>query len=170
MDLKVQSNFLDRLEWDYVIDKTIHSKNWAFFGTSASDDNFTFWGINLKSDSFFSDFFLKKIESVYNKKFKLSRVYANGQTYGLPGSLHTDNGEDVDNTFLYYVGPEWNLEWGGHTVFHDIKTNMVHNQLPVPNTGILFDSDILHVGMEPTRHCKALRVSIAFKLKEIGDL
>ena len=83
MDLKVQSNFLDKSEWDYVIDKTLHSKNWAFFGTSASDENFTFWGMDLKSDLFFSDFFLKKIESVYNKKFKLSRVYANGQSYCL---------------------------------------------------------------------------------------
>ena len=169
MNLRLCPNFLEKKDWDTTISKTLKSQNWSFSGSSA-DKDFDFWYMELTQDNFFSEYFLNKIENTFKKKFKLSRVYANGQTHGLSGSMHQDNGEDVDNTFLYYVGPEWSMEWGGHTIFHDSISNETISQFPIPNLGILFDSNLQHFGMEPTRHCKKLRVSIAFKMKEIGEM
>ena len=101
-------------------------------------------------------------------QFNLIRVYANGQTHGLSGNWHQDE-EVLSNkfkTFLYYVNPTWDPVWGANTVFTD-PVHGVYSQIFEPNTGLLFNSNIYHVGLEPTRHCRDLRVSIAFKLEEL---
>ena len=85
----------------------------------------------------------------------------------MPGSLHKDVEED-DNyykTFLFYVNDWWGWEWGGETIF--VEDDKIHKEFPMPNTGLLFSSNIIHAGLEPTRHCRELRVTLAFKMKEI---
>jgi Rps23 Pro-64 3,4-dihydroxylase Tpa1-like proline 4-hydroxylase len=139
---------------------------WAFNGCS-TDNTFSFWNMDLTQDVFFTTHMLNKIKMFTEKNFALGRVYANGQTYGLCGSYHQDvesNDKESYKTFLYYVNPFWDYQWGGSTIFHQAGEN--HNQLFIPNNGVLFDSTIYHAGLEPTRHCKELRVTVAFKLIE----
>ena len=168
MYIKEYSNFLSKEEHEYV-EKTVYGNSWGFLGCSIdSNEGFTIFYMDLSKDIFFTEKMLAKIEKISNKKFDLMRVYANGQTYGLSGSLHKDHESDDDRykTFLYYVNPWWNYVWGGETIF--VENDNTYKQSPIPNTGLLFTSSIPHAGLEPTRHCKELRVTVAFKLMEIN--
>jgi len=140
---------------------------WKFGNKSTDDDNYSFWYKQLTNEDFFCDLFFKRIISITEKKFIISRILANGQTYGLPGSFHKDDEDDKIFTFLYYANPYWNLEWGGSTVFCKNQNEFATAEF-IPNTGILFKSNLIHVGLEPTRHFNGLRVTIAYKLKEIN--
>jgi len=169
--INIQSypNFLTTEEHDYVISKTLGGNTWEFCGSSQKD-GFMFWFMDFMQDVFFTEHILNKIKIITKKKFVIKRVYANGQTYGLSGSYHQDecdNG-DIYKTFLYYVNPNWKSEWGGSTLFE--RNEEVYIQPFISNNAILFDSDIYHVGLEPTRHCKDLRVTLAFKLEYISDI
>jgi hypothetical protein len=162
--IEYYSDFLDNEQHSYVVEKTLFGRNWSFQGKS-DDQGFNFWYMELIEDEFFSNFLFKKIENITGKKFKLDRVYANGQTHGLSGSLHQDTQSTGSKTFLYYVNPFWGYEWAGQTIF--VKDNDFHTINFIPNTGVLFDSNLYHAGLEPSRHCKKLRVTVAFKMSEI---
>lgn len=172
INIKSYPNFLTQEEHNYVIAKTLKGNAWAFIGSS-TDDSFSFWNMDLTQDVFFTKHMLNKIKIVTEKNFALGRVYANGQTYGLSGSYHQDaidlnpNSKNIYKTFLYYVNPNWKSEWGGSTLFQ--QNEEVYNQPFIFNNSILFDGDIHHVGLEPTRHCKDLRVTVAFKLRDISN-
>jgi len=172
MEIIPYYDFLNSTEQQYVIEHTIKSSKWSFRGVSDPDQpNMPiFWHLPLDDNDFFTTKLFEKIIKITNKQFSLERVYANGQTYGLSGSLHVDqdNGNNQYYTFLYYVQPTWEPEWGGQTVFCDSKENIIYSQFPTPNLGILFNSEILHAGLEPTRLCTLLRVTLAFKLKLIS--
>ena len=61
------------------------------------------------------------------------------------------NGELVDNgKWIDVVNP---------------ATEQVMSVYPTSNTAVFFDSTILHAGLDPTRHCRNLRVTVAFKLE-----
>jgi Rps23 Pro-64 3,4-dihydroxylase Tpa1-like proline 4-hydroxylase len=160
---------LNQEDYEYVVNKTLYGDQWKFSGVS-NQNSLKFWYMELSGDTFFNDKFLPVVENLSGKKFEIDRVYANGQTFGLCGSVHKDIESDfapeLYSTFVYYVNPTWDANWGGNTVLiHD--NGSVSNVLPVRNTGILFPSNMLHYGCEPTRHCQELRVTVAFKLKEL---
>jgi hypothetical protein len=164
-------NVLNRKQHEYVIEKTMFGNQWQFIGQSVSSENtLKFWYMDLIEDPFFSDEFLKTIETITGKKFELLRVYANGQTYGLPGQIHkdidTNYSLELYHTFVYFVNPIWDFNWGGAT-FLIKPDNTFDTVLPTPNNGFMFNSTLPHVGTEPTRYCPELRVTVAFKLKEI---
>jgi hypothetical protein len=163
---------LSETQYEYVLNKTLLGNSWQFIGFSdGSTDHITFWYMDLTDDPFFQDEFLPAIERLTGKRFEIQRVYANGQTHGLPGDLHWDIDPDVYapelyHTFNYYVNPVWDLRWGGQTVIlHD--DGVVDTVYPKRNTGLLFNSTLHHLGSEPSRLCKELRVTVAFKLKEM---
>lgn len=166
------NNVLSEDEANYVISQTLCNNKWNFSGYSTTNDSgYTFWNMNLIEDAFFTETFLKKIEELTDKKFEIERVYANGQTYGLPGNIHSDIDEDtyaseLYYTFVYYVNPLWDLNWGGQTIIIN-EDGTVDSVLFNPNAAIIFPSILKHFGSEPTRQCKDLRVTVAFKLKEI---
>ena len=121
--------------------------------------------INL--DNYYPHIF-HKIESYFKKKFTLDNVYANGQTYGQDGIYHTDDDNDDAYTFLLYISgiTSDNVHIvDGYTLFKD--DDKVVCIEPILNRGVLFKSNILHKGMGPSRSANMLRVSIAFKLREI---
>lgn len=160
-------NVFSDSERKMIESKTLESSGWKFGHYSSSKthgDDFPFWQLELTDDSFFSEHLLNKIQELTNRKFKLKRVYANGQTHGLVGSVHQDDNIEGTFTFLYYANPTWRSDWGGETTFF---TEEIINNFPFPNSAILFDSRIPHFGNDPNRKCSALRVTVAFKLEEI---
>jgi Rps23 Pro-64 3,4-dihydroxylase Tpa1-like proline 4-hydroxylase len=168
MDIKLYNDFLNLEQWQYAVQQTVQGRTWEFSGFSNTDKTEPkFWYMDLDNDSFFVDTMFSKICDVTGKKFALERVYANGQTHGLSGNLHQDQigGNGEYHTFLYYPGPFWNPTWGGYTVFHNPVDDTIYSQYPTPNSAVLFNSEILHAGLEPTRHCTDLRVTIAFKMR-----
>jgi hypothetical protein len=162
---QIYNDVLNNDEAKFCYELLRNGSKWSFAGDSFGE-GFTFWYYDLNDNEFFNKTFLNKIENLTNKKFKLERVYANGQTFGLSGNLHID--DDVENTytFLYYVNPVWDIQWGGATVFYK-NDNEYTTFIPKPNAGLLFESNILHAGLEPTRHYRDLRITVAFKLIHI---
>lgn len=146
------------------------------------ESDITFWSLSLNDDELFTKTLFEKICQVTGKKFEILRVYANGQTYGLCGDIHQDSPYKDEYTFLYYVNPIWNVKWGGATLFCEMKDpiqnklkhfqykgDTLHNNVmsyyPKPNTGVLYQSAVAHMGTEPTRHFKDLRITVSYKLK-----
>jgi hypothetical protein len=167
-------NVLSNEYFTELSDRLAKSKSWEFSNSSGSipferDDSYHFWYNDLTQDFDFTNTVFEKICNLTNKNFKLHTVNANGQTYGQPGHLHIDMDIPEAYTFLLYMNNYWNVEWGGSTVIYDHVNNDVEQVLPIPNTGILFKGNLLHYGSEPTRHFKGLRMTVAYKLIELGN-
>lgn len=164
--MQIFKDVLTKEEHEYVIKNTIQSDRWAFGQRSdgSKPDNYAFWSLDLNEDVFFKEVFFEKIKKLTGKDFDIERIYANGQTYGLPGSFHVDSRNPKGRTFLYYANPEWNADWGGETIFIENKTPIV--VFPKPNSAVLFDANMVHMGKDPTRKTNLLRVTVAFKLIE----
>lgn len=161
------NNFLSPEEWKYTQDIIRDNRNWAH--TERSNRNpllSKLWNIDLSHIDFFTKHLFNKIP---NGPWKLTRVYANGQTYGQDGGFHQDSPDDKDWTFLLYtneIEPDMLSVWGGETEF---ITNMGHNILlqPQPNSAVLFKADIFHRGRGPSKFVNDLRVTIAWKLTKL---
>jgi len=159
----VTKNFLSDDELFTCIQK-IHNGQWVFTGSSGVTAR-KFWYMELLDDSFFSDILFEKIKLLINKNnIKVSRIYANGQTYGLDSDYHRDG---CDMTFLLYMSPikHYNVESiCGHTLFKFPNVDTILAIEPIQNTAVLFDGNTLHRGMAPSRDSNMLRISIAWKL------
>ena len=98
--------------------------------------------------------------------------YANGQTYGMSGEIHTDAGSEVGHqTVVYYANAHWQANWHGETFFYNRERNdVLRAVLPRPGRLVIFESDIPHAGRDPSRACPILRVTITFKLQRTPGL
>jgi hypothetical protein len=161
---KIFNNFLtdkDLLEFEEIADRS----HWKYTGFSINRDTI-FWKMDINDGNFINNI-MKKIETHMNKKFEVLRVYANGQTYGQDGDFHTDSDEEGAYTLLIYISeitPTNVKRIGGYTQF--MLDGMIKGVEPYTKRAILFDSRIEHRGMAPLIK-NILRVSLAFKLKEI---
>lgn len=93
------------------------------------------------------------------------RIYANSHTYGVEGSVHTDN-KDTENYFssVYYAHAVWHRNWSGETLFFEPNgQDVVHAIHPRPGRLITFRGCVPHRAQAPTRDCAELRISIAIK-------
>ena len=121
-----------------------------------------FWHMNeLEEESYFNDYLYNIICDKLEKKYKVKRIYANGQSAGQSGNPHMDDG---DFTFLYYPNPEWKVEWGGHLVFlnkEETETNKIVSYKP--NRAVIFPSEIPHAVDGISRFYPLVRMSLAYK-------
>lgn len=145
--------------------RILEEPSWSFSGKS-NDIDFAFWYKELMHVEFFRKTFYNRILELTGDKLEIQRLYANGQTHGQPGSLHEDDHRENSWTFLYYANPYWEIQWGGDTVFYKNEKEYDVVQL-IPNTAVFFKGNLLHAGLEPTRHFKGLRMTVAFKLLKV---
>jgi hypothetical protein len=158
---------LSKKQFEFCHRTLFYTQAWRYEGTSVTkegESDYNFWFMDLTHHTFFTETFLEKIQELTEQKFKLLRVYANGHTVGLPGSLHKDGEESDDFTFLYYANPEWNVTWNGGTVFYETQNKYEVAEV-IPNSGVIFKGNTLHGALDISRKCKLLRVTVAFKLK-----
>jgi SM-20-related protein len=95
---------------------------------------------------------------------RLIRCYANGQTYGSDGTVHTDSKLRGTYTCVYYPHQTWHPDWGGETIFfNQDKTDIAACVYPRPNRMLIFDGTIPHVARGVSRICPVLRVTLMFK-------
>jgi SM-20-related protein len=108
--------------------------------------------------------FWRLLASELLKGHRLIRCYANGQTYGSDGTVHTDSKLPGTYTCVYYPHQIWHPDWGGETIFfnHD-KTDIAACVYPRPNRMVVFDGTIPHVARGVSRTCPVLRVTLMFK-------
>lgn len=159
---------LDKDAWKYgQLDPT--------YGWEVEDTNPIWWCDMIKNrwhETVFQSI-IDRLEAidpkVKNYVFKLINCQAGGRTFGLDGSIHVDHdfnfNKDGDGfmTFCYFPNHEWEPEWGGELQFFDESGNIIASYLPMPNTCVVFDSNIPHRGLSPTRDCTTLRKYISFK-------
>lgn len=98
------------------------------------------------------------------KGHALYRCYANGQSYGSEGTLHTDTRSPHGYTSIYYPHQAWQPNWGGETViFNYERSDIVAAIYPRPNRMLVFRGDMPHVARAVARTCPHLRVTLMFK-------
>jgi len=150
-----------------ICKKIIDNSFWKYGQTSNLTSLHKFWMLpELEKHNFFSETFLYKIEELTNLKFKIHRIYANGQSLGQEGEWHKDSLDKDDYTFLYYFN-DGDCDLIGNTDFADENDILIDSCKPVFNSGILFKSNINHRGSSQNINFNDLRITIAFKLKKI---
>tara|TARA_R100000005_G_C4992671_1_gene199848 strand:+ start:674 stop:1171 length:498 start_codon:yes stop_codon:yes gene_type:complete len=161
MDILPIQNVFQPEHWDYI-DNKLSQDNWGFGQTSIVGEGYPFWIMYLKDDPFFTEILPEVIWQECGKRFAVDDVYANGQTFGLGGDFHQDHS---DYTFLIYANSEWDVLWGGRTLFKEgLEDNNPLAITPLPRSAVLFNSKIYHYAESPTRECTTLRKTIAYKL------
>lgn len=168
-NIKIIDNFLHDDDL-YILNNIISSNDWKFGHESVPDDDIStpFWIMNLNDEIFFSQYIKDKIESEFNRKFNLKRVYANGQTYGQDGSYHIDDHLENTVTFCLYINNMDNIEKiGGNLYIKVPNEKIVFSIEPLYNRGVLFPSTYIHKGVSFNRYTKDMRICIAWKLEEI---
>lgn len=97
--------------------------------------------------------------------FSIHRQYCNACYFGdllLPHRDALPGQNDV--TALWYLNAHWDLSWGGATQFFDEAAGTAIAVLPRPGRLVLFDGELLHVGLAPNRQCFEPRLTLAIKL------
>jgi SM-20-related protein len=114
------------------------------------------------------DYAQPKIQELFGVKHTMDRYYSNSHTYGLDGSMHSDDGSV---TALYYPCKDWNIDWDGGTAFYNYeKDDIIKYASYKFNRMILFKADIPHKAMPVSRECYELRTSVVFKTSmDIND-
>lgn len=98
------------------------------------------------------------------------RAYTNVASYGDMLFTHTDCLPDVhDLTALWYICDDWDVEWGGETVFYDRDGEVAAAVRPRPGRLAMFDGAILHAGRPPSRICYKPRYTFAIKFECIAS-
>ena len=159
-------DFLDEEETRVVLEE-IEKIPWFFSGKSLEDgtDNFpTFLFKELMATQAIITF-KNKIEDYTGEKITIDRAYSNGQSFGQCGIWHGDTPSitkyHVGFFTLVYYPMEWPPEYGGHLM---IRTEEgILSFLPQKNRAILFDSNLSHMALGPSRYCKSQRESVAIK-------
>lgn len=94
------------------------------------------------------------------------RAYTNVASYGDMLFTHTDCLPDQhDLTALWYLCEQWDVEWGGETVFYDAGDEVACSVRPRPGRLVIFDGAIKHAGRPPNRICYAPRYTLAIKFE-----
>jgi SM-20-related protein len=94
----------------------------------------------------------------------LYRCYANAQSYGSDGTIHTDSRAPNSYTAVYYPHAAWEPNWAGETVlFNDTRDDIVASVYPRPNRLLVFLGNIPHAARGVSRTCPVLRVTLMFK-------
>lgn len=168
------SSFLNESELDGFRKISSHFE-WKFDNTS-HDNSRVFWRKDLWAGFLGQSKeielgFRKKVESLLNVELETIELYLNGQSHGQCGSFHTDlkEGDDLSAeyiTLVYYANETWSPELGGFTVIKD-DDGGIHIVYPEPNTAVIFNSKLSHIGLEPTIHCRDMRITLAHKFKVI---
>ncbi len=133
---------------------------------------FKHWAVNLTLDEAEKlPIFKPTIDAtvpfcVDGSKYRIYRAYCNFASYGDMLFTHTDAMPgSKELTALWFMAKEWNLEWGGETLFFNKDEDAEFVASPRPGRLILFDGSISHVGRPPNRICFAPRFTFAFKLE-----
>lgn len=158
---------------------------WEFTMVSDSDSPWTFWCAPFlegrapnESTAWrshtpqwvrtLSECGLELAQNVLQQKLLIRRCFLNGHTFGQDGTIHQDKPDGARGvyTLVYYPCYEWPTEWEGETVFYEKdKCQIAKSFSYSPNTFLLWDSRLWHVGRAPSRICPELRVTLVWNLQ-----
>jgi Rps23 Pro-64 3,4-dihydroxylase Tpa1-like proline 4-hydroxylase len=154
----------ERAVWAKFIKSSIFRVNGSDYdGGSAKQFYSSFSVEDVKNFGLLDSPGFKKINEEHNiSKRLLKQARVNLSPPGDHASIHTDNG---GLTFLYYANLEWELDWGGHTLFmNDTLSDAEYTCLYKPGRAVLFDGSIPHMILSPSNLAKAHRFSFAIQV------
>lgn len=133
--------------------------------------DFRHWAVNLVDQQTKSlPVYHRAIEAVQemtSETYKAYRGYVNHASFGDMLFTHTDcMPEAQELTVLAFITPQWDIEWGGETMFYNSHDDCVFACTPKPGRVTIFHGAIKHVGRPPNRICYAPRYTLAFKLEK----
>ncbi len=106
------------------------------------------------------------INDLTGKQYSAYRGYVNFASFGDMLFTHTDCVAGSDElTVLVYICPEWDIEWGGETLFYNSEDDCIFACTPKPGRVVIFNGAIKHVGRPPNRICYQPRYTLAFKME-----
>jgi SM-20-related protein len=99
-------------------------------------------------------------------RYEIYRCYCNHASFGDMLFTHTDCLPGAaEFTALWYIAPQWDVEWGGETLFYNEAKDAEVAVSPRPGRLVVFDGAIRHAGKPPNRICYVPRYTLAFKLQ-----
>lgn len=156
-----------------ALDQIVRMPIWKYGSKSSTNDFIAFW-IAMFADSepalekYSSELYAlwRYTKQALKGEHRIELAYANGQTHGQAGEIHTDNDAPGCKTVVYYCNSYWQPSWHGETFFYTPdRSELIRAVLPKPGRIIVFDSSIPHAGRDPSRLCPFMRVTITFKLQ-----
>ena len=155
------------------IENIIKSNNWEWGHRSFDNfDSTIFWTMNLSKEDYFNDYLKTILEKHFSKKFKVLRLYANGQTYGQDGVYHADSDDPTHYTVCLYltkIDKEFVDSAGGYITFKIPEEKFNLSFEPLYNRIIMFPSNYFHKGSAFSRFFTDIRICVAWKLQEINE-
>ncbi len=179
-DIKIYDSVLND-EIFKTFPEHMRKQKWGIQSAEPSSKNF-FWKMYLNDDDFFCKKIFGEIKLLIGDNYILDTVYFNAQGPTQTGDPHKDNDKDNAYTFLIYANLDWDIMWGGHTIFinrywDDINKTQKYfdgykqletkSYMPVPNRALFFPSNIYHFAEGPTKNCGFFRFTLAYKLVRI---
>jgi SM-20-related protein len=156
-----------------TLDQIVRMPIWKHGVKSAQEDPFSFWFSMFAENEAGLEKFSAELYALWqyakrqlSGQHKMELAYANGQTYGQSGEIHTDTDQPGHKTVVYYANSYWQPNWHGETIFYTPdKTEIVRAVMPKPGRIIVFDANTPHAGRDPSRLCPVMRVTVTFKLQ-----
>lgn len=151
----------------HALDNSAYRKNEVARPDTAEHKH---WAVNLNEQQILAlplyEKLMNAVEQTSGKRYDAYRGYCNHSAYGDMLFTHTDCLPESDEmTALVYVCPEWNIEWGGETLFYNEHDDCAVACTPKPGRVVVFHGAIKHVGRPPNRVCYKPRYTLAFKLQ-----
>ena len=133
--------------------------------------NFPHWSHELEASNLSSeDFWKHTVDGVKHfnskNKWKVYRAYVNYSAFGECMFSHVD-AKSRELTCLWYLVPEWDIDWGGETIFYDHDDEVSFACAPKAGRLVVFDSQIKHSGRSPQKICFHSRFTLAIKLEPL---
>jgi hypothetical protein len=87
--------------------------------------------------------------NLINDPQRLKQIRVNYTNASEKNHAHYDDTRGL--TLIYYLNPEWDVKWGGHTIFfNESITGAEFTSLYIPNRAVIFDASIPHMILTPT--------------------
>jgi SM-20-related protein len=144
-----------------------HWSKYFYMSDIKSDDQNLDIGTPIASVTFQDEciqLLYNKIKEKLPSNARLIRCYANGHTCGVDANIHYDDIRENTITFIFYPMSEWNVDWGGETIFWNRQTReIVKSVFPKSNRLLEFPSYLWHGARPISRYCNKLRITLMFK-------
>ena len=147
------------------------NKGWTFTG-GVDNSPYNKFSCQLSKDHKREAILFEKGEQLLQEfnltGLKLIRAYGSATVSHMPQAMHVDEGvteKDELYTVMFYIVPDWAFEYGGETLFVDLKGDVLKYVLPKPARALVVDGSILHGAKEVSSVCRELRVVVTLKYK-----
>jgi hypothetical protein len=173
---KAFEDLWDRLRslscWEFSM-VSAHDAPWTFWCAPFADSDDTSKATKWRATApeivkQISTAIIPHVEKLVGASIYLRRCFLNGHTYGQDGTVHQDAPNSVVGayTLVFYPCLEWPTEWEGETVIHTTDHREIMRSFAyLPNTFLLWDSRIWHVGRAPSRICPELRMTLVWNFR-----